>query len=149
MASLLIAWPHLAHSNDLPNICIFKINIYILRNNLGNRTECWHWPYQFELTSHQIYRKVNERTNFWSSHGLQEAQLRLTSYWAFDLWNVPYLSDGVICLGNRTEWKPRDTTKTCILTKILWISYEKNIFKPWMGYGVTQQCKRNSVSEGF
>ncbi len=41
----------------------------------------------------------------------------------------PIFLEGGICQGNRTEWKPGDMTKMCILSKILYIYFEIKVFK--------------------
>ncbi len=48
-----------------------------------------------------------------------------------------------------SEWKPGDTTKMCILSYILYIYFEINVFKAQMVYGGTQKCKNKMISEGF
>ncbi len=37
----------------------------------------------------------------------------------------------------------------CILSYILYIYFEINVFKAQMGYGGTQKCKNKMISEGF
>ncbi len=45
-----------------------------------------------------------------------------------------------MCYVNRIEWKHEDMTKMCILSKILYIDFEINVFKAYMGSGGTQKC---------
>ncbi len=45
--------------------------------------------------------------------------------------------------------KTGDTTTMCILSKILYIYFEINVFKAQMGYGGTQKCKIKMISERF
>ncbi len=60
-----------------------------------------------------------------------------------------FFRGGEMCLGNRNEWKPGDTTKMCVLSKTLYIYFEIKVFKAQMGYGGTQICKIKQILKDF